>query len=89
MNRNERGLLRGHRSSEELRKSPSHLVRQKGENPPASRAALMLKNLRVYSQGRRTFQVCTSRLNRFRLARQGRDVLFTGLRSIQHWRIAD
>jgi len=92
MNHNEPGFLQrtieGRRSSAIAIRA---IVRQKGKHPfpRASSDAYAEKKLSEHSHRRPTFQVCTFKLDR-RLPRLlGRDVSFAGLRSIQHWRIAD
>jgi hypothetical protein len=92
MNYNEPGFLQktieGRRSSAIPIRA---LVRQKGKYPfpRASSDAYAEKKLSEHSHGRPRFQVCTFKLNRRAPRLLGRDVSFTGLRSIQHWRIAD
>jgi hypothetical protein len=92
MNHIEPGFLqrtmKGRRSSE----IPGcALVRQKGKHlfPKASSDAYAKKITRGHSHRWHTFQVCTFQLNCGTDRSPGRDVPFTSLRSIQHWRIAD
>ena len=54
-----------------------------------SRDAYAEKKLRARSQSWPILQVCALRFNRVSPRLPGRDVSFTDLRSIQHWRIAD
>jgi hypothetical protein len=73
MNHNETGFLQ--------------IVRQKGKHPFPD--AYAENKLSEHFHHRPTFEVCTFKLNRRSPRFLGRDVSFTGLRSIQHWRIAD
>jgi hypothetical protein len=92
MNDNEPGFLqrtiKGRRSSAIPIRA---MVRQKGKHPlpEASSDAYAEKKLSEHSHRRPTLKVCTVNLNRRSSRLLGRDVSFTDLRSIQHWRIAD
>jgi len=85
MNHNETGFLQG---TIEGRRSSAipvcALERQKGKNPfpRASSDAHAEKNLSEHSRPWPTFQVCTFKLNRRSPRLLGRNVSFTGLRSI-------
>jgi hypothetical protein len=92
MNHNETGFLQGTIEGRRNSAIPVRaLVREKGKHPfpAASSDAYAEKKLSQHSHRRPTFQVCTSKLNRRSPSLLGRDVSFTDLRSIQHWRIAD
>jgi hypothetical protein len=92
MNHNEPGFLQatieGRRSSEIPVRA---LVRQKGKHPfpKASSDAYAEQKIHGSSHRWHTFQACTFQINRGLAGSLGRDVLFTGFRSIRHWRIAD
>jgi hypothetical protein len=91
MNHNEPGFqqktIKGRRSSEIPVRA---LVRQKGKHlfHKASIDAYAEKKIRVRSHRPHSFQVCTFQLNRGSAYTLGRDVAFSGLSSIEHWRIA-
>src|ERR1700690_302109 len=92
MNHNERGFLQGTIEGRRSSTSPLRIpVRQKGKHsfPSASSDAYAEKELRVRSHCPATFQVRTFKFNCGPTRTLGRDVSFTGLRSIQPWRIAD
>src|SRR5580658_7408531 len=92
MNHNETGFpqetIEGRWSSA----SPIRVTsRQKGRHPlpKASSDAYVKRKLSEHSHRRPTFQVCTFKLNRRSPHLLGSDVSFTGLRTIQDWRIPD
>jgi hypothetical protein len=92
MNHSETGLLQGTIEGRRSSEIPVRaLVRQKRKHPfrAASSDAYAEKKLSEHSHRRPTFQVCIVKLNRRSPRLLGRNVSFTGLRSIQHWRIAD
>jgi hypothetical protein len=67
------------------------LVRQKGKHPfpKASSDAYAEQKIHGLSYRWHTFQACNFQLNRGSAGSLGREILFTGMLSIQHWRIAD
>jgi hypothetical protein len=80
--------IKGRRSSEIPVRA---FVRQKGKHPvpKASGDAYAEQKIHGHSHRWHTFQACTFQINHGLAGSLRGDVLFTGLRSIQHRRIAD